>query len=515
MALAKSIMVQGTGSSVGKSLLATALCRIFTHDGYRVLPFKAQNMSNNSAVAVDGGELGRAQAEQAAACKADPSVAMNPILLKPTTDVGAQIIVMGRAIGTMDAAAYHAFKPALRSTIMEALHTLRQQADILVIEGAGSPAEINLKADDLANMWVAEQADAVVLLVGDIDRGGVFAQLVGTMELLDADERRRVRGFLINKFRGTRSLLEPGLRWLEERFGLPVVGTVPYLEVVELAEEDAAGHQLSASRAASGYLLVDVVHLPRISNFTDFDALKREPDVRLRFLDRPDEGPLPDCMIVPGTKSTIADLAWLRKRGFESYLRRCVSSGVELIGVCGGFQMLGRQVRDPDHVEASVDAAEGLGFLPGVTTFQTNKVVAHVRGVHVESGLPISGYEIHMGRMAVEPGASAVLKMTHRGAQSIEADDGLSSGDGLVWGVHVHGIFDEDRFRAWWLQRLRRRKHVSARRGDADPVDRPSAADRYDRLADAVRPHLAMEEIYAMLSLSQREPAVPGSAVVP
>lgn len=496
----KVLMIQGTGSSVGKSLLTAALCRIFTQDGHRVLPFKAQNMSNNSAVTSDGGELGRAQAEQARACKAEPSVLMNPILLKPTTDVGAQVVVLGRAVGTMDAPAYQAFKPTLHATITESLATLRDQADILVIEGAGSPAEINLKAHDLVNMWVAKQTNAAVLLVGDIDRGGVFAQLVGTMELLDEDERLLVRGFLINKFRGALSLLEPGIEWLEARFGLPVLGTIPYFDDVELAEEDAHVRQPRTTSMTDEELRIDVIHLPRISNFTDFDPLQREPGLRLRFIERPDEGPWPDCVIIPGTKSTIADLAWLRERGFESYLHRCVEAGSELIGVCGGFQMLGYRVRDPDHVEATVDAAEALGFLPGVTTFRAEKLVAQIRGVHLESGLPISGYEIHMGRMTEVSDAPAVMKITHRGSGPAESYDGMSLRDPLVWGTHVHGIFDEDRFRAWWLERARRRRGLSAP-PLSGIVNGHSNEDRYDRLAQAIRPHIAIDEIYAMLSL--------------
>ena len=284
---AKALMIQGTGSSVGKSLLTAALCRIFTHDGWRVLPFKAQNMSNNSYVTREGGEIGRAQAEQAYACRIEPSALMNPVLLKPTTDIGAQVIVLGKAVGTMTAQAYQAFKPKLASTITRALDELRGRADVVVLEGAGSPAEINLKSSDLVNMWIAKHAQAKVLLVGDIDRGGVFAQLVGTMELLDEEERRLVRGFLINKFRGDATLLESGIRWLEDRYGLPVVGVVPYLHDVELLEEDGISREPRVEPPHPDQLRIEVLDLPRISNVTDVAPLEREPDVHLRYLDRP------------------------------------------------------------------------------------------------------------------------------------------------------------------------------------------------------------------------------------
>ena len=488
---AKALMIQGTGSSVGKSLLTTALCRIFTQDGYRVLPFKAQNMSNNSAVTGDGGELGRAQAEQAGACKAELSVLMNPILLKPTTDTGAQVIVLGKTIGTMDALAYQKLKPTLCATITESLTALRDQAEILVIEGAGSPAEINLKAHDFVNMWVAKRASAAVLLVGDIDRGGVFAQLVGTMELLDEDERCLVRGFLINKFRGELNLLEPGLRWLETRFSLPVLGTIPYFDGVEIAEEDAAGRRHPMTSMAQGHLRIDVIQLPRISNFTDFDAVKSEPGVRLRLIERPGEGPLPDCIMIPGTKSTIADLAWLRERGFEPYLRRCVEAGSELIGICGGFQMLCREILDPDQAESPVRAAPGFGLLPGTIVFEKEKITTQVQGFHRPSRMPVGGYEIHNGRLRPDPGMEPLFRFEQRIAPWGPCDDGLASPDGRVWGTHLHGIFDEPRFRSWWVNRLRQRA------GFSESGEAASAAqqDPYDWLAQAVSPYLNVSKL--------------------
>lgn len=492
---ARALMIQGTGSHVGKSLLAAAFCRIFAQERVKVLPFKAQNMSNNAYVTTEGGEISRAQAEQAKACGVEPSVRMNPILLKPTTDVGAQVIVLGKAVGTMSASAYQAFKPQLLPTIARALHELMEAADLMVIEGAGSPAEINLKAHDLVNMWVARQAQAKVLLVGDIDRGGVFAQLVGTMELLDEDERRLVRGFLINKFRGDRTLLEPGIRWLEARYGLPVVGVIPYFEHVELGEEDTVPQRQAEHPPTDDDVQIAVIRLPRMSNFTDFDPLAREAEVRLRYVDRPSAEALPDCVILPGSKSTIADLAFLRERGFDTYISRCAAADREVTGICGGFQMLGQEILDPERVEAAVTSAPGLGVLPMTTVFEQEKITAQVAGVHLESGLPVSGYEIHLGRMRAGRGLRPVFRLTQRGGRPADADDGATSAAGCVWGTYLHGVFDAEPFRRWWLNRLRRRRGLAEL-----PSGHTASADGvYDRLAAAVRPHLNLSAISDIL----------------
>ncbi len=494
---AKAIMIQGTGSHVGKSLLATALCRIFVQEGYRVLPFKAQNMSNNSFVTGEGREISRAQAEQAKACKVEPSVRMNPILLKPTTDVGSQVVLLGKPIGNLIASEYESFKPRLSAAVKGALHGLMEEAEIVVIEGAGSPAEINLKEHDLVNMWVAKEAQAKVLLVGDIDRGGVFAQLVGTMDLLDETEKGLVRAFLINKFRGDYALLESGIRWLEKRCGVPVLGTIPYLRDVRLAQEDTPSQRDFAGEAAADKVRVEVIQLPRMSNFTDFDSLAQDPDVQLSFVDRPSLDAVPDCVILPGSKSTIADLAFVRAQGFDRCVRRWLESGTEIVGICGGFQMLCRQILDPEHVEATVSAAPGLGLLPGVTLFHQGKTVARVRGVHLESGLPVTGYEIHMGQMKVEEGAASVFKFTQRGESPAEIYDGSSVSGGRIWGTHLHGLFDEPGFRSWWLNRLRRRRGLEVR---SDAPGNPG--DLYDRLADTVRPHLNLELLRQILELT-------------
>ena len=488
---ARALMIQGTGSHVGKSLLAAALCRIFTQGGLRVVPFKAQNMSNNACVTADGGEISRAQAEQARACGVEPSVRMNPILLKPMTDVGAQVVVLGKAVGTMTAQVYQAFKPQLLATVTTSLQRLMETADLVVIEGAGSPAEINLKAHDLVNMWVAKQAQAKVLLVGDIDRGGVFAQLVGTMELLDAEERRLIRGFLINKFRGDRALLEPGIRWLEARYGLPVVGVIPYLEQVELGEEDTVPPRRAERLPADDDVQIEVIRVPRMSNFTDFDPLAREPDVRLRYADRPSAEALPDCVILPGSKSTVADLAVLRRQGWDAAIARCVEAGREVVGICGGFQMLGERILDPERVEADVTAAEGLGVLPMTTVFEREKVTTQAMGIHLESGLPVSGYEIHLGRMQAGNGLRPVVRLTQRGGRAVDADDGVASAAGHVWGTYLHGLFDAEPLRRWWLNRLRRRKGLA----ELPAGQTPSVDGVYDRLAAAVRPHLNLQVI--------------------
>lgn len=495
---AKALMIQGTGSGVGKSLLTAALCRIFRQAGHQVLPFKAQNMSNNAYVTQDGGEISRAQAEQAKACGVEPSVLMNPILLKPTTDIGAQVIVLGKTIGAMTAQTYETYKPQLAATIAQALRELMERAEILVIEGAGSPAEINLKANDLVNMHVAQLADARVLLVGDIDKGGVFAQLVGTMELLSEEERRLVRGFLINKFRGDASLLEPGLEWLEARYGVPVIGTIPYLRDVELAEEDSVAEHHRVTYPTNGHLTIEVMALPRMSNFTDVDPLRHEPGVVVRFIDRPSPGPLPDALIIPGSKSTIADLQFLHERGLAAHIRQCVTAGAEVVGICGGFQMLSEQIRDPEHVEAAVSEAPGLGYLPAVVEFRREKTVRQIRAVHVEAGVPVTGYEIHMGQMHVAPGAQTVFTCRRSDDDVLSHADGLQSADGRVWGTHLHGLFEAQPFRRWWINRLRQR------RGWPPLPDAPEipADDVYDRLAATVRPHLKLDLMYHMLERS-------------
>lgn len=488
---AKALMIQGTGSDVGKSVLVAALCRIFTEDGYRVVPFKAQNMSNNADVTPDGGEISRAQAEQARACRVVPTVAMNPILLKPTRETGAQLIVLGKPAGTLTADRFPQMREMLQPTVLAAFEQVRAEADLVILEGAGSPAEINLREGDLVNMAMARAAQAPVLLVGDIDRGGVFAHLVGTLALVSDEEQALVRGFLINKFRGDRGVLAPGLQWLEMETGRPVVGVIPYLHDLAWAEEDSVpAAQVNQPRRA-GAVRVEIVRLPRMANFTDFAALAREPDVQVTYVDAPDPVHVPDAVIVPGSKSTVADLASIRARGFADYLQRSVEAGAEVVGICGGFQMLGRVIRDPDRVEAEVSAAEGLGFLDVETVFHREKLTTQVQAAHLESGLAVTGYEIHMGRAVRGPGAAAVLQIGQRHGQPTDEFDGAVTHGGRVWGTHLHGLFDNAGFRAWWLNRLRRRCGVLER----DSAASATPDDPYARLAAAVRPHLQMGAI--------------------
>lgn len=495
-AKSKALMIQGTSSHVGKSVLAAALCRIFTEDGYRVAPFKAQNMSNNAAVTADGGEISRAQANQAAACRLPPTVAMNPILLKPVTETSAQLIVMGRPVGTLRAGDYGTVKPRFLPTVLQALSRVMADADLVVIEGAGSPAEVNLRACDLVNMEMARAAQAPVLLVGDIDRGGVLAHLLGTLEALEPEERAWIRGFLINKFRGDRLLLAPGLQWLAQRCGRPVLGVVPWLCDLAIPEEDSVPVEPRRASPCAGALRIEVIRHPRLANFTDFEALAREPDVQVVYVAGPSPGAPPDAVILPGSQSTIADLAVLRGRGVAEHLARCLAAGGEVVGICGGFQMLGRAIRDPERVEAEVTEAEGLGLLDTVTVFHRQKVTAPVRAEHLASGLPVSGYEIHRGRMPPTPPSAAVLRVVERGGAPVAETEGCSASDGRVWGTHLHGLFDNAGFRTWWLTRLRRR------RGLPDPGALPDVSqgpDPYARLAAAVRPHLNLPAIYELV----------------
>lgn len=511
----KAIMVQGTGSHVGKSLLATALCRILRQDGYRVAPFKAQNMSNNAAVCADGGEIGRAQAEQAAACGIEPTTAMNPILLKPCTDTGSQVVVMGRATATLTAKEYQVHKVSLLPKVQAAIDSLLEDNEVVVIEGAGSPAEINLKQHDLVNMRTAAMADAAVLLVGDIDKGGVFAQLVGTFELLDDDERRRVRGLIINKFRGDLDILRPGLDFIEKRLERPVLGVVPYLHRLRIAEEDTIPEELL--RRSPRALRIDVIRHPRIANFTDFDALGDT----VRYVSEPPDD-LPDAVIVPGTKSTVADLRHLREAGFEAWIRGAQQAGVEIVGICGGFQMLGRTIVDPHHAESQEDAFDGLGLLDCHTVFQTVKETARVKGVHVASGAAIEGYEIHAGCTQGNPGPRPLFRITERHGMAAEGYDGVASPDGRVWGTYLHGVFDGDGFRRWWLERLQARvcndnsvgnailgfpRHTdgSAVAGSRNATvsvpyrKRVNDEDRFDRLAAAVRQAIDVDHLYRII----------------
>jgi adenosylcobyric acid synthase len=491
----KPIMVQGTGSDVGKSMTVTALCRIFARRGYRTAPFKAQNMALNSYVTADGGEIGRSTAEQAAAAGIAPTVDMNPILLKPNSEVGSQVILRGKPIGNYPACDYWQLKLTLFDIVQTSLRTMLDEYEVVVIEGAGSPAEINLKTHDLVNMRVARWAQAPVLLVGDISLGGVFAWLYGTLALLPAEERALVRATLINKFRGDPKLLGDGLQQLEALTGIPVLGVVPDLGDLGIGEEDTVPTSRFGNWSHDGTLLrVGVIHYPYRSNFTDFDRFFHEPGVEVRYLT--DAALLEGCHVIflPGTKQTMADLEWLRQRGFETAIRQYVEAGVFLVGLCGGYQMLGERLEDPDGVESALAEAPGLGFLPIATRFNREKALYQVEAVHEETGLPVHGYEIHMGESRPLRTIRPLMRIRTRNGQGVELPDGAAAANGRVWGCYVHGLFDDPDFRRHFLNEVR------AAFGLPTPVATgPGIANPYDRLADAFEQHLDMEMLWKIL----------------
>ena len=483
--MAKNIMIQGTMSNAGKSLLVAGLCRVFKQDGYRVAPFKSQNMALNSFITAAGGEMGRAQVVQAEAAGIAPDVRMNPILLKPTTDVGSQVIVNGVAQGNMNAMEYYRRKREYVPAVMEAYNSLAAENDIIVIEGAGSPAEINLKAEDIVNMGLAELVDAPVLLVGDIDRGGVFAQLYGTVALLEEKERARIKGTVVNKFRGDRSILDPGIEQLEKLCGVPVAGVVPYLHV-DIDDEDSLSERFHTGSERKA-IDVAVIRVPRISNFTDMSALETYENVSLRYVERPEDLHEPDMIILPGTKSTIADLLWLRQSGMEAAICQREAKGCLIFGICGGDQMLGAKVSDPDQVEAAgVTELAGMGLLDMETVFFGDKVTRQTSGTFGEvpgilsglSGMGYTGYEIHMGRSGNE--------------QAIRCN-------GNVYGSYIHGIFDAPGVADTILKALCRKKGIDE--STIHSFDREAyRQEQYDILAAAVREGLDMNYVYRALN---------------
>lgn len=486
-------MLQGTASSVGKSLLTVALCRILHEDGYRVAPFKAQNMALNAAVTSSGGEIGRAQAVQAEAACIAPTVEMNPILLKPEGGMRSQVVILGRSAGSMTWGEYQKMRAALIRTIDDCIAKLRAAFDVVVIEGAGSPAEINLRSQDLVNMHVAEAAEAPVLLIGDIERGGVFAHLAGTLELLPPGERARIAGLVINKFRGDAALLKPGLDYLESRFRLPVLGVVPFVERLRIAEEDSVAleDRRSAPSQGPGELQIVIVRLPGISNYDDFSALEHESGVVVSYVDGEQAIRRADLVIIPGSKSTIRDLAWLRRLGLDRPIRDRAEAGCLTVGICGGCQMLGERIEDPEGVESDERAISGLGLLPLTTHFERAKRTTQVRAtvdstsfIGARSGTDeLSGYEIHMGRTIAAKGAASPFRIISRNGEPCDAPDGAISLNHASVGTMLHGIFENDGVRAALLSSLRKRKGLAQPGG-------PSVASRgaeYGRLATVVR----------------------------
>lgn len=496
--MTKRIMVQGTCSNAGKSLLCAALCRIFRQDGYMVAPFKSQNMALNSFITADGGEMGRAQVVQAEAAGIAPDVRMNPILLKPTSDMGSQVIVMGEVHGNRTAREYWGNKKALLPVVKQAYDSLAAEYDIIVIEGAGSPAEINLKQDDIVNMGLAKLVDAPVLLVGDIDRGGVFASLYGTVALLEPEEQARIRGLIINKFRGDVEILRPGLTQLETLTGKPVVGVVPYGRF-DIDDEDSLSERLTGGQAPASVQIV-VVRLPRLSNFTDFTAFERISGVGVRYADSPVQLAGADLIILPGTKSTLGDLKWLRESGIEAQILRLHAAGTPVFGVCGGYQMMGRTVADPVGTEGG-GSLRGMGLLPVDTVFRAQKMQTQAQGVFgaVEGMLSaldsvaVMGYEIHMGETVRARDAKPLVQLERRGQAPVW--DGCQAGN--AYGTYLHGVFDASDVAQRIVQALASHKGVTL---DGHMIDMAQyKEEQYDLLADTVRRALDMEQIYRIL----------------
>jgi cobyric acid synthase CobQ len=522
---ASTIMLQGTASDVGKSLLTTALCRILAQDGYRVAPFKSQNMSLNSYVTPDGKEIGRAQGMQADACGIAATTDMNPILLKPSREMASQVVVHGKPYKELDARAYREqYLPHAEGVVKDALASLRADYDVVVIEGAGSPAEINLKDRDIVNMRLAAWADAPVILIADIDRGGVFASIVGTMEILEPHERDRVKGIIINKFRGDVTLLQSGLDWLEDKIHKPVLGVVPYLPNLALEDEDSASldHKIATNSnntmRVGSRLDIAVIRLPRISNFSDIDPLTHEPDVFIRYVTAHHDLGQPDAIILPGSKNTALDLQFLRESGLADSILNYVENGGRLIGICGGYQMLGHRLLDPDGIESSFQELLGLDLFPMETVFESEKRTVRVHGYaqneFAESGftepgfaapdtskLPIQGYEIHMGVTTFTAPIIHPFRIKLQTARDEEAyfhHEGACSADGRVWGTYIHGILHNDELRLAWLNTIRAAKGLPI--GETAIPFGAMREQSFDRLAEHFRTHVDMNHIYRIMN---------------
>ena len=504
--MAKYIMLQGTSSHVGKSVLTAALCRIFFQDGEKVVPFKAQNMALNSYVTKDGKEMGRAQVAQAEAAGLEPQVEMNPVLLKPTGNSRSQVILMGQPIGNMSAKEYHTgYSLKALDTVKRCLKTLDNDYETIVIEGAGSPAEINLKANDIVNMRIAKLLQAPVLLVADIDRGGALASVVGTLELLDDEEKDLIKGIIINKFRGDINLLKPALDFLEDKTGKPVIGVIPHLDNIGVDDEDSVSLNEKVMKKENADLVIAVLKTPKISNFTDFDSLGNEPDVLLKYIGKGEAIGKPDLLIIPGTKNTIEDLSYLYDNGYYDEIQQCADEDIPIIGICGGYQMLGQEVFDPHHMESNRDHIKGLGLLNTRTTFSKNKFTYQITATYLGQGFlgiknveeSLDGYEIHMGKSEFLGEVHHAFKITNQMNDKKVYHDGLISDNGLVMGTYIHGIFDNDNFRRTLLNALRKRKNLK-------PLDKiintyAQKQHSYNRLANMVRNSMKMDLIYKMM----------------
>ena len=505
--MANYIMMMGTSSHVGKSILATAMCRILYRKGRKVVPFKAQNLALNSYVTRDGDEMGRAQVAQAEAAGMEPMVDMNPVLLKPTGNAASQVIIMGKPVGNMSAREYHrGYSLKAFDAVKEALGRLDKEYDTIVIEGAGSPAEINLKANDIVNMRVAKYLQAPVLLIADIDRGGALASLVGTLELLDEEERALVKGLVINKFRGDVTLLTPAIDFLEEKTGKPVLGVVPHIDQMGIDDEDSVSLEEKQAAPTEGDIRIAVIQTPKISNFTDFDALAHEKDVALYYVKSVEDLGEPDVIILPGSKNTTEDMLYLRKSGLGEKILAHAKAGKAVIGICGGYQMLGEVIRDPHHTESQNDEAAGLGLLGMETVFAsaklTSQVVAQCQDLHFMgqsiSADNLQGYEIHMGHTAFTREADKhPFTVCQRRGKACASQEGTANAAGNVFGTYIHGVFDNDVFRRSVLNAIRHSKGLEALANTRNVMAEKQQA--YEHLADVVENALDMEKLYQIM----------------
>ena len=495
----KSLMFQGTGSSVGKSLMCAAVLRIMKQDGYTVAPFKAQNMALNSYATSEGLEMGRAQVTQAEAAMIEPSVNMNPVLLKPTSDRRSQVIFNGVPIGTMSAMEYEQYKPRLREDIKRIYDELESTVDCVVIEGAGSPAEINLHDGDIVNMSMAKAADAPVILIGDINPGGVFAQLYGTVKLLPEDEQQRIKGLVINKFRGDVKILEPGLKQIEELLGIPVLGVIPMMDI-DIEDEDSVTERFDR-QTGGGPIQVAIVHLPHISNFTDFNILSTERSVSVRYVKRASELEGADIILLPGTKNTIEDLNWLKQHGLADEIIRHARRGGRVMGICGGYQMLGERLFDPNHTESRIPEIAGLGLMDFDVTFHESKTTVQSHGsidcpvgwLSEHNGLMLDGYEIHTGTNDFREGCIPFLRLNGR-----DEVDGVVNAAGNIMGTYLHGIFDTGSFWHALVDHVRKEKGIQDEGGEVLTMEEFRRRE-YDRLADGVRQNLDMDAVYKII----------------
>ncbi|MBB6214606.1 adenosylcobyric acid synthase [Anaerosolibacter carboniphilus] len=503
----KKLMLQGTGSSVGKSLLTAGFCRIFHQDGHKVAPFKSQNMALNSFITAEGLEMGRAQVVQAEASKIEPTVAMNPVLLKPTTDKKCQVILNGKVFKNMSAVEYHEFKPELAELVKKSFQQLEYEHDVVVIEGAGSPAEINLRENDIVNMGMAEMVDSPVILIGDIDRGGVFASLAGTMLLLTEEEKKRVKGVIINKFRGDVEILKPGIKMLEDIIKIPVLGVIPYYHV-QIEDEDSLAERFRYQKYQGGQIEVAVLYLPHVSNFTDFNVFETQEDVNLRYVMRGESIGNPDILIIPGSKNTIEDLVYIRESGLEEQILRLHRQGKLIVGICGGYQMLGKTIKDPYGTESSIEEINGLGLLDVDTLFEMEKTTTQVEAVVTAQlggllegiqGASLKGYEIHMGKTVLGPESRGLNQIRHMLGKDVALDDGAANMEGNVIGTYIHGIFDNIPFTRAILNNIRRLKGLEQVESSIESFE-AFKEQEYDKLAEVIRTNLDMKKVYQILN---------------